>query len=89
MARRRYLFLLGLGHHVGGHIPDTLVNDLGHRRHDSLRLGTVQPLAFQPLDKVVRIEMEVSSTACRMDASCCGDGSGEYWRAESTAEGIG
>lgn len=60
-----YLLLLGLCNHVAGHISYALVYDFGHGSHDALRLGAVEPLTFQPLNKVVSVEMEFISRTSR------------------------
>lgn len=54
-----HLLLLSFGDHVARHISYTFVYNLRHRRHDSLGLCAIQPLAFQPLDKVVRVEVKL------------------------------
>ena len=56
-----YLFLISLGNHITRHIPDTLINDLRNRSHDSLRLRAIQTFPFQPLDKMVSVKVKVPS----------------------------
>lgn len=60
-----HLLLLSFGDHVARHISYTLVYNLRHRGHDSLGLSAIQPLAFQPLNKVVGIEVEFMPGTCR------------------------
>jgi hypothetical protein len=60
---RSDLLLICLGDHVRRHVSDAFVDDFSHRGHDPFRLLPIQPLPLQPLNEVMRVEMEIQ--ACR------------------------